>query len=160
MSVNGLFSFLRELSGFIDGDVPIVVVGVVLPTMRRAHPAWRTWRNMTEPPSLPELTEKVRLFNEFVKANCKLLRYQYIDINSKIVNPRTGVVDDAFRAPKPPPGCTNARCLIAEEDHHLHSERTYRLWLEALLDALPGVRVCPGEELRAEGRCADCGCSW
>jgi hypothetical protein len=70
--------------------------GVMLPVIKPDNSAWHTWRKLPNPPTLMELTVKVNLFNSAVQANCERLMYQYVEINSELQDPATGIIQEAF----------------------------------------------------------------
>ena len=67
-----------------------------MPILTPDNAAWQTSRKLANPPTLMELTAKVSFFNRIVQANCERLMYQYVEINSELEDPATGVIQEAF----------------------------------------------------------------
>jgi hypothetical protein len=95
--------------------------------------AWQILRKLPNPPTLMELTAKVNFFNRIVQANCERLMYQYVEINSELEDPDTGVIKEAFFWD---PQESDSRI-----DHHLDFRKAWWLWVQSVQQALR-LSVC------------------
>ena len=124
VSVNNLFTFVNniiETTNYTNKD--IIICGAVLPTIKdNTDKKILSGARSEVDVSQLERTKKTIEYNNLLKINCDKHGYNYIEIVNDILG-KDGIVNDYFLNSDP----TN---------HHLNTEKTYKLWLSKLKNVL------------------------
>jgi hypothetical protein len=119
-SIASYRQFVEEL--LMLGHTPIIT-GATLPTLRDTDTGAVAAMRKDISSTLLERTRLTLDYNEHLQALARDLGAQYLDVTRHMLDPATGVIQDAFRNADP-------------QDHHLDLDRACTIWMQELAPAL------------------------
>lgn len=121
-SIEAYARFLAELSS--KGYRDILVTSAVLPTIRDGQLDGHVAHLRREvEATLLDRTALTLRYNSRLEAVCAHQGLHFVDLSRDLIDPKTGVLSDAFRHPDP-------------EDHHLNNDTGGKLWVRRIKDML------------------------
>lgn len=120
-SINNLFFFIQKIldNNKYLSNKDIIVVGAILPTIKDStNKKFLGGARSEVDISQIERTKKTIEYNNLLKNNCNVFGYNYIDITEYIIS-NEGIVKDYYLNNNP-------------YDHHLDSNKTFKLWISKL----------------------------
>lgn len=120
-SINNIFFFIQKIldNNKYLSNKDIIVVGAILPTIKDStNKKFLGGARSEVDISQIERTKKTIEYNNLLKNNCNVFGYNYIDITEYIIS-NEGIVKDYY-------------LNINPYDHHLDSNKTFKLWISKL----------------------------